>query len=517
MSLPRFIERAADAALPLLSEVDRETFVSRLEVVVPALRIDQADSRAPGLLLAVNLAARLYPRLVIEAPQALLDECRSLAKAINPKVEFGGEATHRLAFAKIPSPDATVTVFACGWNVSVDGGGNPLGAVAAAPAALAAGAIGSGELFRAVFADQLPRGRHEREPGSFNLVSLTTWDDVPLPRAFKLGRVHLAGAGAIGQATLLTLAASGVHGEFVVVDPQRLELSNLQRYVLSYDKDIDKRKVDIAARVASKKLRTRRVASVWGGTSWSRPGRDVVLVGLDSARARIGVQAGLHRRIYNAYTQPSDLGWSRHEGFGSAPCLACLYWPTAKRPHRYQSIAHSLDQPELRIRAYLASRLPVGSALPSPLQLPVVEAAPTSEEIHQWQTTPLIHDLAPRYGLDDEVASVWSSRSLDELYREAICGGAFVRTDRGSDVLVPLAHQSVFAGIMLAVQAIVASNAGLRAHRTSQTEGRLDMLRRLPARFELPTTERVPSCICCDDDFVKAFSKLVQRQSRNSN
>ena len=50
------------------------------------------------------------------------------------------------------------------------------------------------------------------------------------------------------------------------------------------------------------------------------------------AMARIGIQAGLPLRIYNAFTGPLDLGWSRHERFGDEPCLACLYWPTGTFP-----------------------------------------------------------------------------------------------------------------------------------------------------------------------------------------
>ena len=60
---------------------------------------------------------------------------------------------------------------------------------------------------------------------------------------------------------------------------------------------------------------------------------------------------------------------------------------------------------------------------------------------------------------------------------------------------------------MLAVQALAASAAELRAQRPSQIEARLDMLRRLPASFELPQTERAPGCICSDGDFVSAFRK----------
>ena len=51
------------------------------------------------------------------------------------------------------------------------------------------------------------------------------------------------------------------------------------------------------------------------------------LVALDSPEARIAVQASLPGPLYNAWTHPADVGWSRHERFGEDPCLACLYWP----------------------------------------------------------------------------------------------------------------------------------------------------------------------------------------------
>jgi len=72
-----------------------------------------------------------------------------------------------------------------------------------------------------------------------------------------------------------------------------------------------------------------------------------VLAALDTPEARIAVQAGLPEHVYNAWTQPADLGWSRHEAFGTQPCLVCLYWPDRRQPSQHELIADALGQADL--------------------------------------------------------------------------------------------------------------------------------------------------------------------------
>jgi len=62
----------------------------------------------------------------------------------------------------------------------------------------------------------------------------------------KKARIFIAGAGGLGSLTSTYLAVAGV-GVIRIVDHDRVELSNLNRQVLHWDKDIGRSKVDSAA------------------------------------------------------------------------------------------------------------------------------------------------------------------------------------------------------------------------------------------------------------------------------
>ena len=61
----------------------------------------------------------------------------------------------------------------------------------------------------------------------------------------KRAKVLIAGAGGLGSASSIYLAAAGV-GTIRIVDHDRVELSNLNRQILHWDEDIGRGKVDSA-------------------------------------------------------------------------------------------------------------------------------------------------------------------------------------------------------------------------------------------------------------------------------
>lgn len=141
----------------------------------------------------------------------------------------------------------------------------------------------------------------------------------------------LIGAGAVGTAAIWALARAPLSGSVHVVDPEAIELSNIQRYVLAERSDEGRVKVELVAAVPT--LGMTLVPYVGelesflseNGYVWDR-----FLLGLDSARDRRAAQASLPRWIANAWTQPGDLGVSVHPRYaGEGACVACLYLPAA--------------------------------------------------------------------------------------------------------------------------------------------------------------------------------------------
>jgi hypothetical protein len=515
MTLPRFVNRLADAAVPLLG-IGRDLFEERLAATAVRLRAvgDIPADMSAGFMLAVNVAARSYPALAIDAPPELAVAATALVTAINPHCELlppDAAVAGTLTFAP-SATDGEVTVWTSGWNVIVDGAREPI-EEAAAPAALAAAAIGLGELFRLVFADLLgmPRGRTGAQPGTLNIITLGDWAEGLPVAARAVGRVHLVGAGAIGEAAVETLRAAGARGELVVVDAEMITTSNLQRYVLTTDHDEGAVKTALVKRaLAGSELGVVELTCKWGEDVDAQGALESVLVALDSAVDRVGVQASLPRRVYNAYTQPADIGWSRHEAFGKKACLACLYWPRGRGPSDHERIADTLGESPMRVLAYLASRLAVGNPLPTGIFVAPIEAS--AEEQAAWTGRALLDDILDRFPGNDGARNAWAARAVDELYREGFCGGGIITVGVNGvpqDVLVPLAHQSVLVGVMLAVALLAATDPALAAARPPEIESRFDVLRGLPQAPALPRA-MTPSCICADSDFVDAYRSAYE-------
>lgn len=178
MSLPRFLDRVVDATAPVLGGLDRAAVRAKLQsasvTLVAGERATHGAAR-DGFLFAANLAARLYPRIRLGGPDELVHAAEGEIIMINPLTDVAtavDATTATLAYETVVDDGAAVSVCARGWNVYVDAVVDD-DAPSAAAAALVAAALGVGELFRVVFADELgERGRRGRQPGAFNLVTL---------------------------------------------------------------------------------------------------------------------------------------------------------------------------------------------------------------------------------------------------------------------------------------------------------------------------------------------------------
>lgn len=518
MPLAPYFGRIHDS-IGAVAQVSSDELATLLLDVTVDVKIGSDCATGPGLSgadMLIRLIARLYPRIRLTCPPTLRDTLVELAATTNPAIELADHAPGGRAITVVlgnPPVDggdaAAVRVTSSGWLVVIDGGDHD--GHESRPASTltwqAAACIAAAETFRVAFASVLGKhGRRAPQPGQLNILDGTSRDS---PCATDLsgrdvGEVHLAGAGAVGQAALLALRASGTAATVVVVDPETVEISNLQRYVLSDLADVGRAKADVAvARLAGSAIKVVPVPTRWGQDARSGPGRAVVLVALDSARDRLGVAAGLHRRVYNAWTQPDDLGWSRHEKFGIEPCLACLYLPRGQRPSEDEQIAHALGQHRLRVLAYFVTDIPVGQPLPV---VPVVGDVAPPPDTDPWLISSLLDDLVAAGRVEPDAAAGWADVRIGSLYRDGICGAGLIQARPGlvaRDIVVPLAHQSALAGVMLATSAIAAELDDLREHRAPIPEMRLDLRQGLPQRPARPR-QRTPGCICGDPDYLMA-------------
>lgn len=90
-------------------------------------------------------------------------------------------------------------------------------------------------------------------------------DDGPMSEEFpKINHAYLAGAGAVAQAVILTLASSEVEGNFTAVDHDQLDITNDNRYVLSQVLNDGELKVSLLSKyLHNKKLTCVEVPCKW--------------------------------------------------------------------------------------------------------------------------------------------------------------------------------------------------------------------------------------------------------------
>ena len=488
MALADYFHRSAVAAAQVLQGYDEAAIRERLEASPVTLAVsDEAARSSEGTALAdltVRLLARLYPTLSLQAPEQL--GLHELARAINPDIELTtsssqitiaiGSEPHRAARTIYAGSDGYTALLSASQPQPVGTSDNPFGPGVAACLAVA-------NLFRVVFLSE-----HAELDDDVKLSTLTLRRAVaksPQLGHVDIGEAALVGAGAIGHGAAWALARSPISGLLHIVDPERLDLGNLQRYVLAAREDVDREKAPLLAQHMPASLDVRTHVSDWQhfcsdyGYDWAR-----VIVGVDSAAGRRATQATLPRWIANAWTQPGDLGVSVHPWTETGACVSCLYLPNSELPSDDHIIARALGLAghELEVRRLLHTGQPVPRAL--------------------------LTEIARALSIPDEWMDAFAGRSLRELYVEGVCGGELISLARvgqaPNPVHVPVAHQSALAGVLLAGR-LVADAVG---HGPASTEVmRINLMRALGHEL-LQSAAKDPRgiCICQDPVYRSAYS-----------
>ncbi len=508
MAFADYFEKNLQSAALLLQGIDAEAFKKTLERDVVAVATDDkalasTEGRAT-LDLLVRLLARLYPTLAFvtlgKAKSEDMEPYRALARVVNSKIDFEtalSNVTHCLVVGSTklqPPKGKRLVVFYVGsdnWLARVSTKGpvgngssdNPFGAGGAACVAIA-------NIFRSSFKAQLPAAKPDLEV-TFSVLEMAPVDPAnalnPALKRVDIGEVYLAGVGAIGNGFVWAMEHLHCIGTLHLVDGEVLAQSNLQRYAMTVETDVNKPKVDLAKAWLSKDgLRVEPHAKHWEEFVGERQGWsfDQVAVAVDTARTRINIQASLPRVVFNGWTQVGEAGISRHDFRGPGACLACLYIPDNKAPNYDQLVARALHLPEtpeqlLEIRKRL--RL----------------AEPTDRGF--------LDRVAAAAGVPIEELLPFENKPLESLYLQGICGGAVMTLAKGGNPVqrneAPMAFQSTFAGILLAAD-LVAERLALRSRLPTKTQ--ISLMTAL-APFPSNGQAKAKRCFCTDSDFIAAY------------
>ena len=219
--------------------------------------------------------------------------------------------------------------------------------------------------------------------------------------------------------------------------------------------------------------------------NWNLP---LVALAVDSAEDRILGQSSLPRAIINAWTQPSDLGISRHYDFLKQPCVACLYPSKNGLPSKSQTIADAFGLPE---KEFFLRELIYNN---SPLE-------------ETW-----IKEIANAKGKDFNELKEFVGMPISTFYSKILCGGIVTSNSNNQQMETPMAFQSALAGILLASEIVIYS-CGLRKVNI-ETMTRINLLKPIAEYLNEPLAKsQNPSCICNDCDFQNVYSDKYQSHS----
>jgi len=147
----------------------------------------------------------------------------------------------------------------------------------------------------------------------------------------KQARVIIAGSGGLGSPAAIYLAAAGV-GTIRIVDHDKVELSNLNRQILHWDKDIGRNKVDSATEKLSQLNQDVKIEPVEDTISEAKvsllvAGFDVIVDAMDNLPTRYLLnKAAIENNIPFIHGAVYGLeGRAMTIIPGKTACLKCVY------------------------------------------------------------------------------------------------------------------------------------------------------------------------------------------------
>jgi hypothetical protein len=196
-------------------------------------------------------------------------------------------------------------------------------------------------------------------------------------------------------------------------------------------------------------------------------------ISLDNVLGRRTAQALLPQLVVNGWTGEASLGASWHVFDNGQACLACLYHPHGLGLSAIQQAATAFGLSELRAADLWLRREPL------------------SEDERR--------EAAKKLGVQPNALTAWKHKPLAELYTDVVCGAVAIDLPGVQNVeVVPLAHQSVLAGAMMAAELLKRTQPKLAALAQREPLAMWDdVLHKSPSKFSRPRPREI-GCICGD-------------------
>ncbi|MDA4110949.1 MAG: ThiF family adenylyltransferase [Thaumarchaeota archaeon] len=315
-----------------------ELATKRIGVITPEL--SGVVSAAVLTEALAEMLGRLWNNLDVRGPYSKIFVETAIAAANSGKQTINANDNWSPPYdflisigTKIPDRSPGIQVGANGWEVSIGEYGeigrdpNPVGPFAAA-------CLASAQLFRSLFASALKIDA--AVPREYHWSAWYRGTGAPPPHSYselKFVDTNFFGNGTVTHALMWILQRwpGNVEGEISLIDHDKYDQSNGQRYIGMRDSDVTAYKTKTLSNrlIASKsklsistfdKDMNNYFASV-------RPNckMNIAVAGLDSIEDRRQLQLKLPHTIVNMWTSQDALGSSRYKFDGNWPCMFCVH------------------------------------------------------------------------------------------------------------------------------------------------------------------------------------------------
>jgi hypothetical protein len=495
MALPRYFDRAF-TAIGGQFNIQRDTLEGILHGHTVVVRLGHTctlngNSQWTANLL-VNLLSRLYPRLVLKGDDTACSNAEILARSINNDIDVASCCDDDAITVSVGCENTVageIVPASSGWVASL---GHPAIAGPANPfAASFAAALAAGEVFKKSFSGYLMDEGVANGNAKYSISLLDFSSEAGADDSLTnvdIGDVAFVGLGAVGNAAISTLGCfDELRGQAWLVDPEQIEMSNLQRYVLTKDPDglntapktvIAKRALArTGLKLYERKMPLAEFAEEFKG-SFTIP---TVCVSVDNFHDRRIAQTLLPRLVVNGYTGLSDIGASWHRlGDTNKQCLACLY--------RGEKSKSSLEK--------------MAQALGFTMQ-EVVDLFPSQAYLSESHIT----KIETHHGLPPGSLRDWNGKHVNQVYSDLICGQLSMQTTKAREEIVPLAHQSAMAGILMGSELVKRTSNVLEPKSQVFEQVTWGNILGDKPRHWGQTSPATVGCICRDKDYVNMYSE----------